>query len=87
MPSPFQFNLVAAAHASMLEHGFAPDFSSEAAKQLAGIVADPPALPDAGKSSPVRDLRGLSAAVTPNVERSAVDSAPATRAKPSSALR
>jgi len=59
VPSPFQFNLVAAAHASMLEHGFAPDFSSEAAKQLAGIVADPPALPDAGKSSPVRDLRGL----------------------------
>jgi exoribonuclease-2 len=43
----------------MLEHGFAPDFSSEAAAQLAGIVAAPPALPDAGKASPVRDLRTL----------------------------
>jgi exoribonuclease-2 len=43
----------------MLEHGFAPDFPTDAAKQLAAIVAAPPALPSSGNSSPVKDLRSL----------------------------
>ncbi len=49
------FNLVAAAHASMLEHGFQPDFPAGAAAQVAGIQAHPelPAVPG------VQDLRKL----------------------------
>jgi len=49
------FNLVAAAHASMIEHGFQPDFPAGSDKELAAILADPglPAAPGA------LDLRGL----------------------------
>ncbi len=43
MPNPSSFNLVAAAEATMQEHGFHPDFSQEAKQQLAGILANPPA--------------------------------------------
>ncbi len=51
---PFHFNLVTAAHAAMLEHGFQPDFSAEAEAELADIQARPQATaPDA------RDLRAL----------------------------
>ena len=38
---PLHFNLVFAAHASMLEHGFQPDFPAAAALELAAIAADP----------------------------------------------
>ena len=43
MPSsqPAQFNLVVAAHASMIEHGFHPDFPAGTDTQLAAIEADP----------------------------------------------
>jgi exoribonuclease-2 len=49
------FNLVAAAHASMIEHGFQPEFPAGAAAQLAAIEAHPelPTAPGA------QDLRGL----------------------------
>jgi exoribonuclease-2 len=49
------FNLVAAAHASMIEHGFQPDFPAAANAQLAAIQAHPelPAAPGA------QDLRSL----------------------------
>ncbi|MGD0631275.1 MAG: RNB domain-containing ribonuclease [Terracidiphilus sp.] len=49
------FNLVAAAHASMIEHGFQPEFPAAAAAQLAAIEAHPelPAAPGA------QDLRSL----------------------------
>jgi VacB/RNase II family 3'-5' exoribonuclease len=52
---PFHFNLVAAAHAAMLEHGFHPDFPEGTEKELAAIQAQPavPTVPDA------QDLRGL----------------------------
>ena len=52
---PVHFNLVAAAHASMLEHGFQPEFPAAAATQLASIQAHPesPAAPGA------EDLRKL----------------------------
>jgi exoribonuclease-2 len=42
MPSihPVHFNLVAAAHAAMLEHGFQPDFPAGTDKELAAIQAD-----------------------------------------------
>jgi exoribonuclease-2 len=57
MPSspPVHFNLVAAAHASMIEHGFQPDFPAAANAQLAAIQAHPelPAAPGA------QDLRSL----------------------------
>jgi len=53
--SPVHFNLVAAAHASMLEHGFQPEFPAAAAAQLASIQThpEPPAAPGA------QDLRKL----------------------------
>ena len=52
---PMHFNLVAAAHATMIEHGFQPDFPAAAAAELATIEAQP-ALPPAPGA---QDLRGL----------------------------
>ncbi len=49
------FNLVAAAHSSMLEHGFQPDFPAGAAAQLAGIQAHPE-LPAAQGAQDLRKL-------------------------------
>ena len=52
---PFHFNLVAAAHASMIENGFQPDFPTGTDAELAAIQAHPqaPAAPGA------QDLRNL----------------------------
>ena len=52
---PYHFNLVAAAHDVMIEHGFHPDFPAGAAAELSAIEAHPetPAAPGA------QDLRGL----------------------------
>jgi VacB/RNase II family 3'-5' exoribonuclease len=52
---PTHFNLVAAAHASMIEHGFQPDFPAGTDDQLAAIKAHPeiPTAPGA------QDLRNL----------------------------
>ena len=52
---PYHFNLVAAAHACMIEHGFQPDFPPNANAEVAAIQAHPelPALPGA------QDLRNL----------------------------
>jgi VacB/RNase II family 3'-5' exoribonuclease len=50
-----QFNLVAAAHASMIEHGFHPEFPPGADAQLAAIEAHPELPAAAG----AQDLRGL----------------------------
>lgn len=50
-----RFNLIAAAHAAMLEHGFQPDFPDGTDQQLAEIQAQP-ALPAADG---LRDLRNL----------------------------
>ncbi len=52
---PFHFNLVAAAHAAMIEHGFQPDFPAGTDTELAAIQAhpEPPAAPA------VQDLRSL----------------------------
>ncbi len=52
---PFHFNLVAAAHAAMIEHGFQPDFPAGADTELGAIQAHPetPAAPGA------QDLRSL----------------------------
>ncbi len=38
---PFHFNLVAAAHAAMIEHGFQPDFPPGTDTELAAIQAQP----------------------------------------------
>src|ERR1700739_1847805 len=52
---PTHFNLVTAAHASMIEHGFRPDFPAGTDQQLASIKGHPevPAAPGA------QDLRSL----------------------------
>src|ERR1700733_13567448 len=59
MPStpsaPSQFNLVTAAHAAMIEHGFSPDFPAAATAEVAAIQAQP-ALPDAPGAQDLRKL-------------------------------
>ena len=57
---PARFNLVTAAHASMVEHGFEPDFPDGTDAELASILADsapPSASSDSRKL--YRDLRSL----------------------------
>ena len=54
-PHPFHFNLVAAAHTTMLEHGFLPDFPAVALAELAAIQAHPE-LPDAPGAQDLRNL-------------------------------
>jgi exoribonuclease-2 len=57
---PLHFNLVAAAHASMLEHGFDPDFPPGTDAELTALLADR-TLPSASASflADYRDLRSL----------------------------
>ena len=52
---PQQFNLVASAHATMIEHGFHPDFPAGATAEVAAIQAQPSLPPAAG----AQDLRNL----------------------------
>lgn len=52
---PLHFNLVAAAHATMIEHGFQPDFPAGTETELAAIQAQPAMPPAAG----AKDLRAL----------------------------
>jgi exoribonuclease-2 len=52
---PFHFNLVAAAHAAMIEHGFQPDFPAGTDTELAAIQAHPAPSNVAG----IEDLRSL----------------------------
>jgi VacB/RNase II family 3'-5' exoribonuclease len=52
---PPQFNLVAAAHAAMIQHGFQPDFPAGTDKELAAIEANT-ALPS---GAAIQDLRSL----------------------------
>src|ERR1700734_772489 len=54
-PAQTQFNLVTAAHAAMLEHGFSPDFPAAATAEVAAIQAQP-ALPDAPGAQDLRKL-------------------------------
>ena len=52
---PTHFNLVAAAHASMIEHGFQPDFPAGTQTELAAIEAQP-AVPAADGLADLRNL-------------------------------
>jgi len=52
---PVRFNLVAAAHAAMIEHGFQPDFPAETDRELAAIKAQSAVMPADG----LEDLRNL----------------------------
>jgi exoribonuclease-2 len=52
---PLHFNLIAAAHASMAEHGFQPDFPAGTDTELAQIKAQT-AVPSADGSADLRDL-------------------------------
>src|SRR5438477_5658981 len=56
---PLHFNLVAAAHASMVEHGFNPDFPDGVDTELASIQAG--SIPPSSQNSAAefKDLRGL----------------------------
>ena len=56
---PLQFNLIAAAHASMIEHGFTPDFPEGVDSELARIQAN--SQPPSAQSSAAefKDLRSL----------------------------
>ncbi len=57
---PVQFNLVAAAHAAMIAHGFQPDFGPGGVAQVAAIEAQAGTLPQPGPGSPAfQDLRAL----------------------------
>jgi VacB/RNase II family 3'-5' exoribonuclease len=49
------FDLAAAAHQEMIDHGFDPDFPPEVGQQLAALQARTPPKPDAN----IRDLRSL----------------------------
>jgi len=57
--SPLHFNLVTAAHAAMIEHGFNPDFPEGVDSELASIQAhaQPPSAQDS--ASEFKDLRSL----------------------------
>ena len=57
---PAHFNLVAAAHASMIEHGFSPDFPEGTDSELSAILGDkaPPSA-SASFGPLLRDLRSL----------------------------
>jgi VacB/RNase II family 3'-5' exoribonuclease len=52
---PLHFNLIAAAHASMIEHGFQPDFPTGTDAELAAIQTQP-AVPAADSLSDLRNL-------------------------------
>jgi VacB/RNase II family 3'-5' exoribonuclease len=52
---PLHFNLIAAAHASMIEHGFQPDFPAGTDTELAAIQAQP-AVPAADGLADLRNL-------------------------------
>jgi len=52
---PIHFNLVAAAHAAMIEHGFQPDFPAAAAAELAAIETNP----EPTVATDTQDLRSL----------------------------
>jgi VacB/RNase II family 3'-5' exoribonuclease len=59
MSSNGVFNLVAAAEATMQEHGFHPEFSAEARQQLAAILAKPLNAGDLIGTARVKDMRSL----------------------------
>jgi exoribonuclease-2 len=52
---PYHFNLVAAAHTTMIEHGFQPDFPAKANAELSAIEAHPE-LPGAPGAQDLRNL-------------------------------
>ncbi|MGD0734568.1 MAG: RNB domain-containing ribonuclease [Terracidiphilus sp.] len=52
---PLHFNLVAAAHTAMIEHGFQPDFPAGTDQELAAIEAHP----EAPAAPGIQDLRSL----------------------------
>jgi VacB/RNase II family 3'-5' exoribonuclease len=56
---PLQFNLITAAHAAMIEHGFQPDFPKGVDTELAAIQAHPEPPSAQGSSAEFQDLRSL----------------------------
>jgi VacB/RNase II family 3'-5' exoribonuclease len=56
---PLQFNLITAAHAAMIEHGFQPEFPKGVDTELAAIQAHPEPPSAQGSSAEFQDLRSL----------------------------
>ena len=56
---PLHFNLVVAAHASMVEHGFNPDFPSGVSSELTAIQGSAASPSSPGSASEFKDLRSL----------------------------
>src|SRR5215472_3395755 len=56
---PLHFNLVAAAHAAMIEHGFRPDFPAGVDAELATIRAHSGSPSEKSSPAEFKDLRGL----------------------------
>jgi len=56
---PYHFNLVAAAHAAMIEYGFEPDFPAGVPAELAAIQAKAESGTDLPSGSDIKDLRSL----------------------------
>jgi VacB/RNase II family 3'-5' exoribonuclease len=56
---PLHFNLMAAAHAAMIEHGFTPDFPEGVDAELAAIQAQAAPPSALSSASEFKDLRGL----------------------------
>jgi exoribonuclease-2 len=57
-PHPYHFNLVEAAHATMIEHGFQPDFPAGTDGELAAIQAHTE-MPSMSPTAEIQDLRQL----------------------------
>ncbi|HEY1255325.1 MAG TPA: RNB domain-containing ribonuclease [Terracidiphilus sp.] len=56
---PIHFNLVTAAHAAMIEHGFQPDFPAGTDGELAAIEAHQAEMPSLSPTAGIQDLRHL----------------------------
>jgi VacB/RNase II family 3'-5' exoribonuclease len=56
---PLPFNLITAAHAAMIEHGFQPEFPKGVDTELAAIQAHPEPPSAQGSSAEFQDLRSL----------------------------
>src|ERR1700760_4630217 len=56
---PLHFNLVAAAHASMVEHGFSPDFPDGVDAELAAIQGNSAPPSSQSSAGEFKDLRSL----------------------------
>ena len=87
VPSTLHFNLVAAARATMQEHGFQPDFSPDAQKQLAEILASHLDESEHSDLGGMKDLRGLLWSSIDNDTSKDLDQIEYAEARPDGSIR